>query len=248
MNRILLLILIVFGSSLVHSSAATILYEHHFTGSSADSLNGVTPDTTINTNVWTANSAWRADGSVSTGDTARGAFLPFSPQGGLIYTLEATLISAGTGNTWLGVGFTGNDGVSASFQSQNASPWVLHRGPGSSPANGVSSFLGPGTSGSETNTPTGGGPQTFRLVLNTTSALWTTEWFLGASETPFRTEVFMTNPTINYVGIGYNRSGTDLPGSASHFSLSVIPEPSSGILVGIALFMFLGVRRSVQSV
>jgi hypothetical protein len=87
------------------------------------------------------------------------------------------------------------------------------------------------------------GPLTLSIVLDTTGAQWTAEWFVGGSSA--RTETFGSNPTgITHVGLG-RESNTDT--TFSDFSLTVIPEPSAAALFALGGLALLRRRRSLTS-
>jgi len=246
-HRFLLPALALAGLAVANSAnaAAIVLYSDDFSGASTDPLHATTPDTTIGTSTWIAHPNWRADGSIAgatgTGTLAndQSAFLAFVPQTGKIYTLSATLAKpTGTGGgMWAGIGFTndtlgtaaGNNSESFFAGTNAAGPWMLYR----ANANEIAAFAGPGTADGSGNKSPYTGTQTMTIVLDTTSAFWKAEWFVGASS--IHTFTYETNPTISYIGLGReNNAGANF----SSFSLTVIPEPSTalaGLLLGLGL-------------
>ncbi len=230
------------------TQAEMILYSNDaFSGSSSANLHGTTPSTTIDGNTWTAwdgaTGAWKADGSIPPGSTTHGAFLPFVPESGLIYTLSATLdrpAGGSGGGRWAAIGFTAADTTSTFFGSpNNASPWMLYR-PDLVNNTSISSFTGPGTDGSATH-GNRSGQQTLKIVLNTEQPQWTAEWFVsGAGDDPVRTHTFGTNPTITHIALGRSNG---VGANFSSFSLTYIPEPGTGLLALIAVAGLLLVRR-----
>jgi hypothetical protein len=106
----------------------------------------------------------------------------------------------------------------------------------------IRAFLGTNTLNSQTIDPElfPTGTQTLTVVLNTTAAQWSAEWFLGNTSIAEAAFAVDTNPTINYVGFGRNDgAGIDL----SSFSLTMIPEPSAALLGGLGLLALLRRRR-----
>ena len=229
--------------------AEMILYSNDaFSGSSTLNLHGTTPSTTIGTNTWTAwdgaTGAWKADGSIASNSFTHGAFLPFVPESGLIYTLSATLdqpAGGSGGGRWAAIGFTDSHPVDGPntltfFGSpNNASPWMLYR-----PEGGISTFTGPQIDGAEAHAAQSG-EQTLTIVLDTTDTAWTAEWFVsGAGADPVRTHTFGVNPTITHVGLGRSNG----VGANFHsFTLTYIPEPGTGLLALVAVAGLLLVRR-----
>jgi len=229
----------------VPANAATVLlYSDDFSGSSANPLDGTTPDTTTGTNTWIAHENWKADGSIAATSSGQdhNAFLAFTPTSGFIYTLSATLPqpsgSSGSGR-WAAIGFTnatlGATTASNAFWdgANAATAWMLYRD-----SNNIAAFAGPGTAGGSGNIAYSG-TRTMTVVLDTTAAQWKVEWFVDA--TSIHEWTYTTNPTISYVGLGRaNGVGADF----SSFSLTAIPEPSAALLGGLGLLALLRRRRN----
>jgi MYXO-CTERM domain-containing protein len=236
---------------IIPAQAVTVLYSDDFSGDAADNLNSTTPDTTIGTNTWSANTGIKADGSAAEGATTldQSAYLAFSPVDGKIYTLSATLSQPtgnATGSKWFAVGFTADNVNTVGLQSATnlAAPWVLWRAAGADDAgSAIRAFLGTNTANSQTIDPElfPTGTQTLTIVLDTTADQWSAEWFLGNTSIGEAAFAVDTNPTINYVGFGRNDgAGIDL----SSFSLTeAVPEPSAALLGGLGLLALLRRRR-----
>ncbi|MGH7336052.1 MAG: PEP-CTERM sorting domain-containing protein, partial [Myxococcota bacterium] len=97
----------------------------------------------------------------------------------------------------------------------------------------VVSMLGPGVSGLVSEgVPSGSQPSAtdLRIVLDTTPALWTVEWFVDGNSV--RTDTYSSNPSITHVGIFRFES---VAGSADEFLLTQTPEPGSAALLGLGL-------------
>lgn len=237
------------GFTAVSASAATI-YSETFsapwegaTNDGTDPLHGTTPTVTVGTNTWTA-SEWRENGTAPTVDDAdadHSAFLAFTPTGGTIYTLSATLTQPSSGGDivgWVAIGFTGGNTTTGSFWANNSAPWMLWRPSDATAANQVLPFLGTGTSGSGGG-GTFTGTATFDIVLNTEAATWTAEWFVNG--TPVRPAEAVATQAITHIGLGReNGQSSDF----SSFSLTQIPEPSSALLGGLGLLALLRRRRN----
>ena len=219
---------------------AAVIYQDDFSGLSTDALNGQAPDIRPGSETWVAGSEWKADGTVTATNNDNSAFLAFTPTAGNIYTLSATFTqpSGGNSNGWAGIGFTDTNTTTSSFWANDAAPWFLWRPSDASSADQVVSFLGTGTSGSASE-GTQTGTATLSIVLNTENPAWTAEWFINGGSV--RTETYGTNPTLNYVGFGReNGQTTDF----SAFSLTVVPEPSSALLVALGGLALLRRRRA----
>jgi hypothetical protein len=236
------------GGIALPSQAVTTIYYDDFSGSSGTDLAGTAPDIRPGSETWalgTGDSAipaerWKADGSVlgsSSGGGGTGGLLPFTPSAGTIYELSLTInptTTDGTGD-WLALGFLTPSGFPDA-------PWMFKRGDSGSPAFDTSTFLGPSTSGGAVEgVPSGSqpSPTDFRIVLNTTPALWTVEWFIDGSSV--RTDTYSSNPSITNVGIFRFES---VAGSVDNFLLTEVPEPGSLVLLGLGLGLLATRRRA----
>ena len=220
-----------------------VLYAEDFGGSSTADLHGTAPDTRPDSETWitaTGASAWQADGSISNGGSAN-ALLPFTPESGYVYTLQASLNPNAPTNSddWFAIGFARNANVTTGFQLLETTAWMLGRVRRDSNGD-IQTFLGPDTA-SGTNHSSAVGTLGFKVVLDTTGSQWTAEWFLNDSS--LRSVAFSSQPTINYVGLG--RLGSAV-GSFSSFSLSAtsaVPEPSTWALVLGLVALGAAIRR-----
>lgn len=221
---------------------AVTLFEDNFDGNGGP-LNGTTPDVTIAGEVWEAGDTWLDNGiansPIAGGPNGQAAHLDFTPVGGVIYTAEA-LVSNPSGN-WIGFGFLPADPAGGDWTVQDFSvrhsnapgyAWVLSR---TSSGNDQEGFLGGGTAGGQ---PWNGDvtdasvPVQFRIVLDTTAANWTAEWFInGSSMGAPVAYAAVGNPGIGGIGFSHDRSADpNNGGSIGRFSLTVVPEPASALL------------------
>jgi hypothetical protein len=251
------LIIATIGLGLISTAAlpAAVIYSDNFdfTGS----LDGRTPTITTDGNQWTASTAsstpstgsYDGDGSVvdRTGTDGTRAYLPFSPDTGTVYTLKAEISHTGN-NSWMTLGFgPSSPGNDAFFNNGGISSLLLR-------ANGDADwFEGPGTGGagiSGDGTPISGFTvdtfYEFELVLDTTGSQWTVDAFAAGSQLDLNgaaaglTHTWSSNPTIGSVML---TSNGEAKGSYDNFELTVIPEPSAGLLALLGLLPLLAIRR-----
>ncbi len=228
--------------SLTATSFATTVYYDDFSGS-GDPLNGSPVD--IGGQSWAAGPAFLDDGSVNTvvagSPSGNAAWLPFTPESGLIYTLSAEVENDFP--DWIAVGFMpasppGGDWTATDFSvrhsNNGAHAWMLLRTHAT--ANDIEAFNGPGTSN-----PAFGGdivpatdPVAVAIVLNTMDTTWTAEYILnGGSQGVFD---LPASATTDIGGVGFSRdrypeAGTG--GFVDNFELTVVPEPAAVMLLGI---------------
>lgn len=244
----------------VPSVQASILFQDSFNGTGGP-LNGSVPDITIGGETWEAGASWLDNGvagtPVASGANGQAAHLDFVPESGKIYTAQATILN--TQPNWVGFGFlpanpAGGDWTVQDFSVRHSNApgyaWILTRNSGGNDQEG---FLGGGTAGGR---PWNGdranpaNPIDFQIVLNTMDPNWTVEWFInGVSQATPVAYAGLGNPGIGGIGFSHDRSASANNGAIiSDFSLSVVPEPSSALLVGSALAGVAGValrrRRS----
>lgn len=207
------------------AQAATLIYED-FNGLSTNDLHGTT--TEVGGLTWVDNSGlWKADGS-KTVDGRGNAYVPFTPITGNVYTLSLYANpDISTSGDWFALGFSNSIGTS--FAGAASAAWMLIR-----ENDGIQTFLGPGTSNNQSHSGVSGEVK-LDIVLDTTGAAWTAEWF--ANDSSLRGPVaYGTNPTISYVAIASDGTAT---GSVREFSLTdtnpEVPEPSTMILAGLGL-------------
>jgi hypothetical protein len=164
---------------------------------------------------------WFDDGTISATPGGSGAAsLGFRPIAGNVYTLTARIsdvTSSASPDNWFAMGFasgqaTGQGAGAEFYGNPNATdqlsgqPWMLFRSPASGLTN--QAFQGPGTGGGSewTASSTFTGAVDMRIVLNTTAAQWTAEWFAkAATDANFTSlrgpEAYTTNPNIRSVAM-----------------------------------------------
>ena len=156
------------------ASAELIIYSDDFSGTGSSGLNGTLPAGTGAAGgtfgaTWTASPDW-SDAGVKSGASFAGAYLPFTPTDGFVYTLELGMDITNTTDRFFGVGFMETNNTAFSPQDNNASAWALLRGDVGNPDNEISYFGGPGLGArtdisTTTLNPSGSG--IFEIVLNT---------------------------------------------------------------------------------
>jgi hypothetical protein len=237
------------------ASAAIVLYSYDFNDTGA--LNGKAADTsgatvaqhaqygTINGETWTASTLFQADGTytAATNPPRESATLSFTPQSGYVYTLSYTTNFAGGGGWQAGGFFATNNWTGDVLSNGNGlSLWGLTTGTSQSlfadPDGGTGdAFGGQVVGGFDTSAPA---TLTFRLDTTGGTDNWSAEWLV--SGTSRRTVADLGAFEIESVGIGalYTAANT---AAFQSFELSVIPEPSSAMLVGLAGLSILTLRR-----
>ena len=214
-------------------AAGAVLYFDDFSGAGGP-LNGAVPDTRPDgsTATWAAGGTLADSGAVTVDADGATAYLPFVPESGQEYTLSATLLTGATGNNFLGIGFTRVQGnpnfrffaVPAGNVDPQAVLWGMSRGSNAPGTSFDQSFIGPGTGGGVNATTRSA--DTVAIVLDTTGANWTVEWYFGAALA--RTESVAPDAGIQFVALTANNSGG---GTWDDFSLTVLPEPAAlGVL------------------
>ena len=241
----------VAGSSLmsVGNASASVIYQDSFNRTGL--LNASPTDT--------AGATWTAASSISTTTTSGGyasltsttsmAYLPFTPVGGNVYTLTASLNpTPGTTTNWLAFGFV---------TAGNATTLAPNIGTSTGTVVGLIErdtrqtqvFNGDGAYANGPTSPNGTGYTTWSITLNTTHPDWTTSFSeVGVSgEGNFQTFTYSgaggtaPNPAITDIGFGNDQ----MSGTVQDFALAnSVPEPATwGLVAAGGLGMLLLKRR-----
>jgi hypothetical protein len=240
---------------LVGTSSGAVLFYDDFSGLAATTLHGTTPDTTQSSITWTADSDFKANGSVANG-TAGVAFLNIGTlingnrgNADAIYTLETRFdVGNSSATDWFGVGFVmspdaGNLGTIFSNAGNAGMSWLLHRENGS-----ISTFTST-ASNAVVNATLG------QVILDVRMIYDLTDWngssnygsmtieaksSLSSTYTALRT-ITLTSTTSNLQAFGY--SNNQAPATIDYVQLSQTPEPSSALLGGLGFLLLLRRRR-----
>jgi hypothetical protein len=246
---------ILCASVLQASAQWTTIYSDTFSGPAGTSLNGRAVE--FGTGSWTLNNnnsfdSWKADGSTVAGGVGvlgqTAMQLAFTPSAGYKYQLSARIAPSSASGHWVGFGFgdrlTSSDGASGlyAYGDINGISWLFYGDSGS--GGQFNAFGGPDVDNPLGGSWTGGNnPADFRIVLDTSEALWKTSLFItpsGGSEIQIgSTFAYAANPTIAAVGFS---KGQNFAGAVDNFKLEaqVVPEPSAmalGLLGGAALLL-----------
>jgi len=234
-------------------AVAQILYQDDFSGTGG-ALNGASTD--IGSGTWVAGGTWLDDGTAGTtvaaGPTGEAAWLPFSPANGYVYTAVATILN--NQPNWVGFGFlpaspAGGDWTVTDFSVRHSNApgygWMLTR---NSTGNDQEGFLGGGTLGGQSwngdvTDPTV--PIDISIVLDTTAANWSVEWFInGSSQGAPVAYGGIGNPGIGGIGFSHDRNAeANAGGQLSFFELSVVPEPTTFALLGLGSLALVMARK-----
>ncbi len=215
------------------TATAVNIYTDNFTGGATAPLNGASPGMDLTGGTWSAASYWNANGSASTNNVEQAdAILPFTPTSGEIYNLSITASpgSPAAGWQWLAFGFvnTTSSQTSNIFGSA-AGPWMLQEPNSNSSTSDLGQYFASGN-GNIAGYASPQSPITMGVVLDTTAAQWTAQWYYDGSPVQGEPYTFSTNPSITGVGFGVNYN-TAVVGAFSLTGTSV-PEP-----VGLAIFV-----------
>ena len=210
----------------VTGRAQTLIYSNAFTGG-AVTINGTTPTVAnsflggSNTATWndvlgTNNTGALLANGIQTTTLGDSFLLPFKPQSGNIYLLEASVTFTNSPGNWIGLGFGQNDvsNVANGFarfsdnqaggtNSPRGSDWIIM----TESSGNVQYFAGPGGAPTLFNsngafTP---GPAThvMRVILNTRNSLWSIAAYVDGVQMGTN-YTYASNPTIRGVGITQN--------------------------------------------
>ena len=266
-------------SLMTHAAVkAAVIYQDSFTGGTpGTAIGGNTLPGDTGLAGGTANATWQANTTTSTnpdaiwtysssgativspnGTTVRdtgliaNAYLPFSPQAGFVYDLQATLIvpsASGDTGHWSGLTFAGVEnggtgGGSSALSNDQPTGLIIDR---DDLSNGydLNIFEGAngGTNGQANFVIAGGVGSAVTLdeILNTTAGLSaeTLSWEING--TIVGGPVLLSgNPAINYVVFGDDTAPAT---TVSNFSLTTVPEPTAMGAIA-AMGLLLGRRRT----
>jgi hypothetical protein len=181
------------------NATADVIYQEIFGNNGANNLNGFAPDLPVaGANTWVAYNGFKESGVLPTASVNLGAYLPFTPVAGNLYTLSASFTGVttdGTNAAWFALGF--GKGVPTAPQSGEnrfvsgptvGRAWMLYRGNNTSAAAATNNTQigtttsGTGTTGAWTsNSAVNGGDMDMKITLDT-------------SVTPYKATFFAERP------------------------------------------------------
>lgn len=223
------------------TQGAEIIYSHDFNGDGTG-LDGTPVD--IGTGEWMAAVAITRNGAFSTNPGS--ATLPFVPQDGFFYSLDARLTGVVGDSDWVGLGFANGQSVNANTNSRFitgqvvGTAWMLVRGDNDVHSN--TAFLGLGTFGTGPGNNHGltspvpwpalnnnGGDIDLRILLDTSGGanVWTVTMLAKLPDDEDYTVIRPTSEVLNEanftsVGIAFARGDT-ITGTIERFSLTASP-------------------------
>jgi len=203
-------------------SIPKVLYSHTFDGSAAPIHNtvvdsGLLADGTVASNVWFApnivdgdddNNRWMQNGKLQNGNYTS-MLLPFSPENGFIYTLEANLTRPNT-NGWVNAGFYNTDADDSSALSTGLG-WALLK-PETGGADAVAHYnSGGGVGNIGSSSALSSASATLTLILDTRKGTgnWTLTYALNGTEFAAMTNISQTAEN-SFAGIGIGMFGTTI--------------------------------------
>lgn len=255
MKKFLLLFAVV-AVMFAGQANAGVIYQENFdgTGDLKDNGGPAVDNYGAGGNVWDASTTFNADGSVESAKA--GAFLPFVPVEGKVYTLEATIKNETIGN-WITVGFIDRDGTIIdgadvffydALTRGFATTMISHStGPVRTYERGI---------GNSADSPTAFDISTdlhVRTVLDGTLAdnpvagNWHADIFV--EDVLIRSIDFTssTSSPLDITHVGFTRTDTGSTSGAtiSNLTLSQVPEPTSMALFGMIVMSttLLGFRK-----
>lgn len=234
-------------------SHAMVIFEETFSGSSSSPLDGTAPEVRPGTETWISGAGFSADGSMTNSGSA---WLPYA-LGNEVYEINLGIdLTPSSSTAYMAISFiTSNqpwststfNGVTGTYTTFGFRPnrdvefWAGDRNNGNVDGGRLSSLV----------SLTG----QIRMVLNLTGTNWTVDVFYtpnGGSEIVLDINgtdagtayTYATNPpSIKGIGI---TSNVNSAGRFTHYSLSVIPEPSSVVLIGLGLgALYLRTRQQI---
>lgn len=228
-------------------SGQTTLFFDDFSGSSADGLNGTTPDIAPDGITWNAAGIFKADGSV-TAIANQGAYLSLGSglQENFIYELSADI--ANTSDSWIALGFvqSASSTVRHTDSTVNGIAWLLT----SSSSQQV--FQGPRATnnlyqGSAVADPTA--LNNYKITLNTDDANAVLLSVDLAGTTVISNQDIGALSSLNIGGFGVSARNPAV-GSIDNLRLTAaaIPEPATyGFFIGGSVLLCAIIYRLLQS-
>lgn len=199
-----------------------VLYSHTFDGLATPIHNsivnsGILADGTVSTNVWFApsisdgdndNNRWLQDGTLQNGSYSS-MLLPFKPESGFIYTLEANLTRPNT-DGWVNAGFY-NTATNDADALATGLGWALLRVESGSTDAVAHYNAGGGAGNIGTNSDLSDTSATLSLILDTRkgSGNWTLTYALNGTEFAVMTNISQSAET-SFSGIGIGMFGTTI--------------------------------------
>jgi hypothetical protein len=215
-------------------------YYDDFSGG-VTTLNNTTPDITIDSATWDTVAGITADGGFTVGAAGnRNAFLPSAIEAGRTYRISVDVNLTVAGDTQrAGLFLVGNDdlnGTSIPTTSNSGQDGIFLRGDGNVQIFQNGNFLAVdgGNSASET--------LSILLSTHADATPWSAAFYVA--DTLVASHEYTSSPAFGRIAIGATAFGTTtLEGSFDNFIVTVIPEPATGVLLGISAgFAFL-IRR-----
>ena len=237
------------SGTLTVEDSSQVLYQDDFLGDTY-SLNGVRPETTIDSAAWSADGLFTSDGTVAPQQGA--AILPFEPRAGTIYRLQTRFTNGSAG--WLAVGFKSSDQISGSAACHTADGWgwVLSQ---VSAENNQQAFLGfaaanPVISGNIVDSTSAIDVQ---IELDTTggesgAGAWTVTYKLNGIDQGTYDLDNAVKTGIHYVG--FSRNGGSVSATIEQFILSdtmPVSSDSEPAIVDIAIVAGNLVELTIQT-
>jgi len=245
------------------ASAATIIYQDTFTRTGdlhASQLGVASGFTGTGTLGGSTTAAWKANdgqgynspngitlnGTVASRVANDHAFLPFTPQSGLVYTYSLDIDMASSGQ-WGAFGFSKNNNVNTTPTNPNTGPadlgnsivgWMLMRADDVNFNTKDQLFPGANYGGGFNIDRGTTGWNTLSLVLDTTAAQWTVQFYRGSTATGSPMNV--ASDAIDYIFIGALQTNSEF----DNLSLTAIPEPAAALLGGLGMLTLLRRRRN----
>lgn len=211
----------------VSAKAGTIVYDS-FTGADGTTVDGHTPDTTINGESWIGGD-WRPQAAILSGGKAAnghdtGAYLSFTPTANNVYTLSAEMFAPASSGNWMSLAF---DGAAEGWWDNGVASTVVAGSSGQvySGDYGASGGLTPQF------TVTPGSTHTYSVVLDTSKPNWTANWYLETSTTPWYSHTYTTNPTINAISLYWYSDAAGFTFDNLTLSSVPVPEPATIVLL-----------------